>query len=359
MINAVIFGYFGRGNLGDETNLSNLIKLLREIDLGIGITVISAAPAATAQELGVTAVGKYDLRRIYKAVQGANLLIGGGGSLFQDRSSLRSLIYYSALVLFAKYLKVKVFLFGQGIGPLRSKLGKWIAGLALSRIDLITVRDRVSIIALADLNVKRPEIHFTAEPLLVKNQVAKQLVTGYWQRVNSRKRFRVGLIIQETSKLKKHFWVEFVRCLSWDHNVELFILTIDEQDWEFNERLAANLDLHLLDKITSWEGLQAAVGGFDLVLSTRLHGLVAAVTQGVSCYGLAVDPKIDGFCLQWGIPFQVLTDDTEQLSLGNKVLCFLHQPLEKQLSWLAQMDFWRVRALENQAILKQFIQGIV
>ena len=357
MIKVVVFGYFGCGNIGDETNLLHLITLLREIDAGISITVISADPATTAQQFGVAAVHKYDFKGICRALQEAGLLIGGGGSLFQDRSSLRSLCYYSALVLLAKQLKVKVFLYGQGIGPIRSRLGKSIARLALSRADLITVRDRVSIIALADLNVKRPEIHFTAEPLLVKDQVAKQLVTSYWERINYRKRFKVGLIIQETNVVKKKFWDGFINCLNWDHNVELFLLNLDKKDWEFNQKLASYHDINLLDKITSWEDLQTVIGGFDLVLSTRLHGLVAAVVQGIPCYGLAVDPKIDGFCLQWGIPFQVLADDTEELSLGNKVLGFLYQPLEKRLTWLSQMDFWRVRALENQALLKQFIQG--
>jgi polysaccharide pyruvyl transferase CsaB len=358
MIKAVIFGYFGRGNIGDETNLSQLISLLREIDPGVDLTVITANPIATACEFAVKTVSKFDFRAISQAMQDATFLIGGGGALFQDRTSLRSLGYYSFLVLLAKYFKLKVFLYGQGIGPLRSKLGKQLARLALGQIDLITVRDRVSIIALADLNVKKPEIHFTAEPLLVKNQVAKQLVTGYWERVRTKKRLKIGLILQETVVVRKTFWKEFIACLSWDRNVELFLLTLDQQDWEFNQKLADQHDLNRLDRITSWEGLQAVIGGFDLVLSTRLHGLVAAVIQGVPCYGLAIDPKIDGFCLQWGIPFQVLTEEIEEVALGNKILCFLHQPLEKQLTWLSQLDFWRVRALENEAILKQFIQNI-
>jgi polysaccharide pyruvyl transferase CsaB len=357
MIEAVIFGYFGQGNIGDETNLSQLIGLLREIDPGVNLTVITASPADTAYEFDVKTVGKFDFRAICEALQTADFLIGGGGALFQDRTSLRSLGYYSFLVLLAKHFKLKVFLYGQGIGPLRSKLGKQLARLALTKIDLITVRDRVSIIALADLNIKKPEIHFTAEPLLVKNQVARQLVAGYWERVRTEKRYKIGLIFQDTAVVKKTFWKKFITCLSWDRNVELFLVTLDLQDWEFNQKIATCHNVNLLNRIPSWEGLQAAIGGFDLVLSTRLHGLVAAVIQGVPCYGLAIDPKIDGFCLQWGIPFQVLTNEIEEVALGNKILCFLHQPLEKQLTWISQMDFWRVRALENQAILKQFVQS--
>ena len=357
MTKVVVFGYFGCGNVGDETNLSQLINLLREIDRGMAITAISVAAEQTAEPLVVNTVGKYHLMGIYHALKDANLLIGGGGSLFQDQTSLRSLIFYSGLVLGAKCLKVKVFLYGQGIGPLRTRMGKWLAGLALGRSDLITVRDRVSLIALADLNVKKPEIHFTAEPLLVKEKVAKQLVISYWERIKFRKLFKVGLIIRQTSLVKQRFWDELTDCLNWDHNVELFILNIDQKDREFNQRIALKKGIKLLDPITTWEGLQAVVGGFDLVLSTRLHGLVAAVVQGIPCYGLAVDPKIDGFCLQWGIPFQVLTTESEPLTLGNKVIDFLQQPLEQRLSWRSQRDFWRARALENQVLLKQFIQG--
>lgn len=357
MIKVVIFGYFGCGNIGDETNLSHLVTLLREIDPRIGITVISACPDDTCRALKVTAVGKFDFQGINRTLKTANLLIGGGGALFQDRTSFRSLMYYSALVLWAKFLKLKIFLYGQGIGPLRSGPGRWLAGLALSRVDLITVRDRVSIIALADLNVRKPEIHFTAEPLLVKNQVAEQLVAGYWKRIMTRKRFKVGLILQETMLVRKNFWAELIGCLNWDHNIELFLITLDSHDWDFNQKMAAYHEVTLLDEIASWEGLQSAIGGLDLVLSTRLHGLVAAVIQGIPCYGLAVDPKIDGFCLQWGIPFLVLSSDMEKVSVSNKILCFLHQPLEKRLPWISQSDFWKVRALENQAILKHFIQG--
>jgi hypothetical protein len=207
------------------------------------------------------------------------------------------------------------------------------------------------------LNVKKPEIHFTADPLLVKSQVAKQLVAGYWERVKAKKHYKVGVILQVTSLVPDNFWGELLTCLTWDSHVELFLLTLDRRDWEFNQKLAVSYGINLIDPVTSWEDLQTITGGLDLVLSTRLHGLVAAVTQGAPCYGLALDPKIDGFCLQWGIPFQIVSPEVEQLSLGNKILCFLHQPREKQLTWITKMDFWRVRALENQAILKQFVHS--
>ena len=124
----VIFGYYGRGNLGDETNLRELVALIRSINPQSDITVISATPEQTAHHLQVRAVGKYNLIDICFAICHTDALIGGGGSLFQDRTSLRSLIYYSTLVLLAKIFRVRILMYGQGIGPLHSPIGRVITG---------------------------------------------------------------------------------------------------------------------------------------------------------------------------------------------------------------------------------------
>jgi polysaccharide pyruvyl transferase WcaK-like protein len=101
--------------------------------------------------------------------------------------------------------------------------------------------------------------------------------------------------------------------------------------------------------------VQEAVGGLDLVASTRLHGLVAAFIQNIPCLGVAVDPKIEGFCLQTGVPFLRPTSKNEWLTVGNRILSFLNQPINERKPWAPQLTFWQVRASENQIILKQFI----
>jgi polysaccharide pyruvyl transferase CsaB len=211
----VIFGYYGRGNLGDETNLRELVAFIRRVKPDADITVISADPEQTAQRYQVTAVGKFHLIDICYALWHADILIGGGGSLFQDRTSLRSLVYYSSLVLLAKISRLRILMYGQGIGPLRSFLGRAISGWVLSMADLITVRDRLSIIALAELNVRKSEIFITAEPLIVLREIPRAAVNSYWHKYPSEKRFKVGLIIQENGFMKKKFWHQLVECIGW------------------------------------------------------------------------------------------------------------------------------------------------
>ena len=356
MKNILIFGYFGYGNLGDEANLRRLIELLREIDARNRITVISADPGRTSQAYHVAAVGKFNLSGIIRALIEADLLIGNGGSHFQDITSKRSLLYYSGLVFSAKCLRVRIFLYGQGIGPLRSGIGKFLAGRVLSMADLITVRDRLSIVALAELNVRKPEIHFTAEPLLASSGVEALSVKEYWEQWGKGKQFKLGLIIKDYKFIKKGFWDQLLDCLSWDSNVETYLIPVQNSaDSELLQAFSAKYELTVLNTDEGWEQLQQIVGGLDLIVSARLHGLVAGVLQGVPCYGLAADPKVEGFCLQLGVPFTLLTFETEWMGIYNKVTDFLTQASKECLGYQSKLPFWKARALENQIILKQYL----
>ena len=87
-------------------------------------------------------------------------------------------------------------MYGQGIGPLHSRIGRALANRVLSLTDWITVRDRLSIIALADLKVHKPDIYITAEPLLTVNQLPKAMVELYWHNYPTNKRFKLGLILE-------------------------------------------------------------------------------------------------------------------------------------------------------------------
>jgi polysaccharide pyruvyl transferase CsaB len=356
--NIVIFGYFGQGNLGDETNLQQLIEALRELIPEAKITVISAVPELTAQEHQVVGVGKLNVLGIIRALVEADLLIGNAGSHFQDITSKRSLYYYSALIIIAKLLKVRIFLYGQGVGPIKSRIGKKLAGRVLSMVDVITVRDRLSIVTASELNVRKPEIHFTAEPLLALKGLEAHRVGHYWKNRDSGEKRRIGLVIGDLPFIKKGFWDQLFVCLGWESNLEIYLVPVQPKDRDYLQELSANYGLTVLPSDSGWEQLQQVAGGLDLLVSVRLHGLVAGVLQGIPCYGLAMDPKIEGFCLQLGIPFSSLSFETEWMVICNKISDYLNDSSGEALVYRAKLPFWKARALENQIILKQFLKKI-
>jgi len=353
----VIFGYYGNGNLGDETNLRELVAWLQTQTKITAITAISHNPFGTSQNLKISAIGKFDWLAIWQKIRNAKLLIGGGGSLFQDRTSLRSLLYYSTILLWAKLFKVQICLYGQGIGPIETKLGRIFGGWVLSQADLITVRDRLSIITLAELKALRPKVYLTAEPLLALPSVAEGMITQAWKGKIQLPGLKVGLIARELATFTRRDWYDLLALLARDPQIRLYLIMGVEQKAELDHALAG-AGVSVLNAGGSWEQFQAVLGGLDLVVSARLHGLVAAVNQGIPCYGLAIDPKLEGFCLQLGVPYSTLIEAVNTATLAEltaKLQSLLAKPFEERRPWLQDRGFWQARAHENQLILKQLI----
>lgn len=351
MSEAVVFGYFGNGSLGDETNLRELVSFIKREFPAWKITVISRTPKQTEERYQVTGVGWLDLRRIGIAFKRADLLIGGGGSLLQDRTSLASLGYYVGLLFAAKSYRLKVLLYGQGIGPVNSPIGRYLAKHALNLVEGIAVRDRLSLIALEELGVKQPRLYLTADPLLALSPISQREVERYWGTAQPAR--RIGCIIKADRELKD-FWKQVLSSLINQADLELYLIVINQQDHRFNMELSAGNGIVLIET-ENWEACQKVVAGLDLLLSARLHGLVLGAIQGVACCGLSSDPKIDGLCLQMGIPFVPLSPKVDKKALFNRIMSLVEQVKQEKPVWLEQMDFWRGRAFENQAILRSYI----
>ncbi|WP_436570579.1 polysaccharide pyruvyl transferase family protein, partial [Klebsiella pneumoniae] len=69
-----------------------------------------------------------------------DLLLSGGGSLLQDTTSLRSLLYYLWVQRVAWRARKPVMYYAQGLGPLRRRLSRRLVAAAARRAAYITVR---------------------------------------------------------------------------------------------------------------------------------------------------------------------------------------------------------------------------
>ena len=110
----VISGYYGFSNAGDEAVLSAIISELQNARPNeIDITVLSASPEDTASTYGVAAAPRMSRKDVDKAIDDCDMLISGGGSLLQDVTSIRSLLYYLWIINKALKKHKKVMILGQ------------------------------------------------------------------------------------------------------------------------------------------------------------------------------------------------------------------------------------------------------
>ena len=137
MTKYLISGYIGFDNFGDEAIASVLVSNLKKIGAE-KITVLSSNPEKTARLYDVDS--EYFLK-FFKPILEADVLISGGGSLLQDITSLKSLIYYLTVIVIALVFNKKVVIFAQGFTPFRTILGKFFTSFVLKYCNKIYVRD--------------------------------------------------------------------------------------------------------------------------------------------------------------------------------------------------------------------------
>lgn len=160
----VLAGWYGAANLGDELILSVFVDWVRE---GGGVpSVISVHPRYTASMFGVDTASYDSLAEVVEVVAQADLLVLGGGGLFQnydvfDRPSLkrypaRNVSQFAQFFYLASELGLATAVLAQGVGPLRNDDARQICADVFTRVDVCSVRDAESARLLQSIGVTRP-----------------------------------------------------------------------------------------------------------------------------------------------------------------------------------------------------------
>ncbi len=116
----LLIGYYGKDNAGDEWIKEKSIHLIKKIYPNALIT---------------------DSKKTFLS---AHVIVYGGGGLFQNKTSNRSLIYYCFWILLALLLRKPVYLLGQGVGPIAGRFWNKLTFFCLKKATAISVRDQES-----------------------------------------------------------------------------------------------------------------------------------------------------------------------------------------------------------------------
>ena len=90
----LVSGYYGFKNSGDDALLNAIIKDIKRYKESPNIVVLSANPEETARTYRVKSINRINIPSVMKHMKKAEMLISGGGTLIQDRTSTKSLWYY-------------------------------------------------------------------------------------------------------------------------------------------------------------------------------------------------------------------------------------------------------------------------
>ncbi len=361
MSEIVISGYYGFGNAGDEAMLAAMIEVLTELASDIKITVISGNPEDTCRRHGVAAVYRLNFPEIIKVLSRSQLLISGGGSLLQDVTSERSLYYYLSVMMLAKKLGTPVMLYAQGIGPVRGTLARSAMRYIGNMVDLITVRDEGSLAELKRLEVVKPPIHVTADPVLAMHQVDRQIGRRILRNAGVEGNVPlIGISVREWKDWKhyKEVLVEAANQLAEEFGARIVFLPMQwPEDCAVSKRMAIRTKskaIVLTEEYTTSE-LLSLVGNFDMLIGIRLHALIFAAVMHVPMVGISYDPKIDRFLESLGECHAGDLRNLNAQSLVEKVRQLWPTSKEAKQSKVDQSTYLRDKAFQNAELALELI----
>jgi len=309
MIKILISGYYGFNNIGDESILKAVIDNLQERLTDIDITVLSQNPGSTTEKFGVKAVNRKSPAAIISAVRRCDLLISGGGSLLQDVTSRRSLLYYLFIIRLALLFGRKVLIYSQGIGPINSKRNRKLTASVLKKVSGIVVRDDASKELLTEIGVEGDQIIVTADPVLRVKPVSidpgRKILEAEGFTAEAGK-IVVGFAVRERkpdSPFAEALFDTMERLVN-EQNARIVLIPfhfsedmafIEEASKRLGDKVFAIRNKYLTDEMLS------IIGNMDMLVGVRLHALIHAAIMDVSMIAISYDPKINSFMRSVGM----------------------------------------------------------
>jgi polysaccharide pyruvyl transferase CsaB len=312
------FAFIGSDNLGDEAIFETIHRDLQTLHPA-QITILSMNPARTAAIASAENTSVRDARSVrdtFQAIRESDVLVCGGGGLFQDQTSLYNPSRYLSRIQLAHTLGKKVFVYGVSVGPLRQPLNRRLTGEILRKAACITVRDSPSKADLVAMGVPAGVVHVTSDPVMNFSGAACEDVarsgriivclrhwfdTIDWLPVSVVNRFHIR------SSTNERKYQRFVRAMAeiLDHIVQtraselVFLPFWGDRDTrvhrEVLERMNNRTGCVVVEHSPSPTEANELIRSADFLVGMRLHSLILAAANCRPFFALDYSKKVGDF----------------------------------------------------------------
>lgn len=354
MPHLLLAGHFGCGNLGDD---AILLGFVQGIGGGFDLSVMSGAPEETYRNYGLRSIPRKDFGAFGDELAKSDALVFAGGSIFQDATSGRSVAYYSQLVKKAKNAGKKVFLVGQGVGPLDGFFSKRMAASAFNLADGIVCRDPSSPSLLKAIGVNKP-VKVGADLAYLLPEQPPTEETSY--AVGNMK--TVGIAPRPFGKDPKkaiQLFGDLARLLFQANMMPVLI----EMDSKHDGPMIVEIGKHQGGKVPDIRKLvtpmqvQGRMARMDSLIAMRLHAGILATTVGVPPLMVAYDPKVAAFAKMLDIANPVSIENLTAQRLFEHFMAF-NKDRERNLKVMERKrNEFRTQAMVNIDVVLEGMRG--
>ena len=351
MSKIVISGYYGFANAGDEAMLAAIVKALRSTENSVELTVISGNPQVTAAKYGVSSIHRFNPLEIFCTLRSCDLLLSGGGSLLQDVTSKRSLLYYLSILALGQLLGKRVMLFAQGIGPIHSGLLRKLTKFVCSHVDLITVRDQDSLYELRHIGIPAEKVQLTADAVLTLPQESKEQGRQLLDKFGvPHDKMLIAISVRKWQEDDRYLleMAKAVDILSREYHAHVVILPLQYPVYVAACQRLQHFMVHkerstVLTADCDTEQFLSLMGNFQLLIGMRLHALIFAAVMERPFVAISYDPKFDGFVKDIN---GVTAGNVENLQ-STQVVAAARKALAPEAYCRGRLDKLRAKAMLN------------
>jgi polysaccharide pyruvyl transferase CsaB len=314
---ALLLGYIGYENTGDEFLLRALCHGLRRHDVPIDLTVLTRHPEQTRRVHGVDTPDHPPfgggvrpdagtrLARLRATLQ-CDLFIMGPGGFFQDYDTygVRNLFGVLRTALLARICGARVVGVGLGAGPIVRPWGKRLVRALCAVSDILLMRDQASIDLLKSLGVSEKKLRLVGD--LAFAETAPEVARGSDdQKILGVSVFDFSSYIQGDSAGWQPVREALVAALNSvtaaGHAVHFIAMqgAFGGDDAREAEAIRARMDQPGTVVVHPYREdpgeTFADIARCDWFLGMRLHSLIMAALAGVPFAGIGYHPKVTTF----------------------------------------------------------------
>lgn len=381
----LICGYYGFGNTGDEAILADILATVRSLP-DVTPVVVSGNPNLTHMLHQVEAVLWTDILGLLNAVRDSDLILLGGGGLYQDywgvsnatllTSYHTGVASFSNFVLLASLMNKPLIVYAIGVGPLNTDQGRLHTRMAFEQAQVATVRDTESLELVLSLGIPPERVEQTADPAFRLRPAPLETIQERLQAeglaTSAANRIAVAVRPWNVGVDQAHWTAEVAAALDqWLDKYGGEVVFVPFQTFQAAEGV-------LTDDRTASEMIRSkmrhsdraytlrfhytpaevltVLSTCDLVLGMRLHAVIMAAVSGVPTVGLVYDPKVINALRQLRLEEYALTIEAIEREALYSLLSKAHESRETLTQVMAQsVQDSIARAERNHQLLTQQI----
>ena len=296
----LICGYYGFGNLGDELLLRCAAERVKRED-GSSCAALVAKKHKSGKNIDFCRIDRSSPKDVIRAINHAQRVVFGGGTLLQNSTSRRSIWYYLFLLKYAQSRGKQTELWGSGIGKIRGRLARRVTARILCRCDKIELRDEISASRARELisstKLSAPPIS-VCEDLALSVNISPSACADYMlYRAGIRKNDKIAVIALRGNEKRRYYAVvkRWIGIIVKKGIVPIFVIMYPKQDTAITQKMSRLCGGRILYH-TSAEDIFEIMKRAELVCAQRYHALVLSHMAGTSFIGVGGEEKIKSFC---------------------------------------------------------------